>query len=239
LHLIRGVSIGEHPWVTHLFKGIASARPTRARYSQYWEIDPLLNEVKGWGPNVSLSMKQLTQKTIILLRVATLDRSSDIAYIKRSSITFHAEYMSVDYHSKKQQRRSDQSFRHVVARLADEVLCPVATTEHYMQRTAQFIRNSRDRLILSVDGSKPLGAERIAKLVLEVMKKAGVDTTIFKAGSLRGAAASQALDHGLPVEDVIRMGQWRSYSVFDRFYNRSRRVVPLLQRVLSTNQHNS
>ena len=44
----------------------------------------------------------------------------------------------------------------------------------------------------------------------------------YKGGSIRMAAASAAIDHGVPIDVVLNTGRWSSWQVFNKFYNRAR-----------------
>ena len=46
------------------------------------------------------------------------------------------------------------------------------------------------------------------------MKGAGIDTSIFKAHSCRGAAASAAKDHGIAVVDIMKTADWSRETTF-------------------------
>ena len=50
------------------------------------------------------------------------------------------------------------------------------------------------------------------------MDKAGIDTSIFKAHSTRGAAASAAAAAGITTADILKAADWGSESVFTKFY---------------------
>jgi hypothetical protein len=65
-------------------------------------------------------------------------------------------------------------------------------------------------------------AETIAKDTLRTMSLAGIDTSVFKAHSTRLVAASAALQNGMTVDEVVRMGRWSSFCVFMNFYNRAK-----------------
>ena len=56
---------------------------------------------------------------------------------------------------------------------------------------------------------------------------AGIDPK-YKGGSVRMAAASAAIDRGVPIDVVLNTGRWASWQVFNKFYNRShiRAVAP-------------
>jgi hypothetical protein len=66
---------------------------------------------------------------------------------------------------------------------------------------------------------------------------AGVDTLVFKAGSLCGASATKAINSGVSTEDVMWTGRWSSWTVFDRFYNRLKSQVNILNSMSSQNQN--
>ncbi len=72
---------------------------------------------------------------------------------------------------------------------------------------------------------KPLTVERIAKLVLLLMNRLGVDTNVFKAHSLRGASASTALSSGVAPRFVQQRGAWKSDTVFDEHYGRGHQLL--------------
>ena len=49
----------------------------------------------------------------------------------------------------------------------------------------------------------------------------GIDPK-YKGGSVRMAAASAAIDRGVPIDAVLNTGRWASWQVFNKFYNRAR-----------------
>jgi hypothetical protein len=241
-----GVNI-EHPAIVRIMKSIEKERPTIPRYSEFYDIKTLLDHIKKWGPTEELSMDSLTTKVILLLRVTTFARSSDIEYIQYSSIKFQEEGVSFNYVTKKQQRKGSQCLSSFIPKYTDEILCPVRTLQHYINRTQAWrkpIQNEnnrfeQDRLMLSLSTPHdPIGSDRISNRISDLFRAAGIDEKRFKPGSLRGASASAALDAGIPVEDVLRLGQWKSFAVFEKFYNRSRKPVSVLSNILSTNQAN-
>lgn len=48
--------------------------------------------------------------------------------------------------------------------------------------------------------------------MLQVMEELRVDTTKWKAHSVRGTTASKALDKGATVEEIMKPGHWSSSS---------------------------
>jgi site-specific recombinase XerD len=229
--------IGEDPLIHKLLKGMEFARPAKPKYADFWDVGLLLDEIRKWGQNHLLSSQRILQKAIILLRLATFGRSADMAEINLEAVQIRETHLELDFHVKKQQRSRAQSMALTVKRFEQEPnLCPVLAVLEYISRTQQWRNeNNAKRLFVAVNGDHlPLSSQRIAKLVLSVMQEAGIDTKIFKAGSLRGAAASKALDNGALVEQVMRQGQWSSLSVFEKFYNRSHLLLEVLPRLANS-----
>ena len=51
-------------------------------------------------------------------------------------------------------------------------------------------------------------------------KPAGIDTTVFKPHSTRGAATSAAKAANVPIQEIMNTAGWRSVSILAKFYNR-------------------
>ena len=101
-------------------------------------------------------------------------------------------------------------------------ICPVTALEQYCARV-QPNRGEKDGIFLSITAPfEEVSVQVLAKDTLKVMTAAGIDTQKFKAHSTRMAAASAAVDKGVEVEDVMKKGRWQSWTVFEKFYNRSK-----------------
>ena len=103
-------------------------------------------------------------------------------------------------------------------------LCVVAAWEEYFSRTRNIPRTKDQVFVSHSQPFKEIGTERIAKDTLLAMKNAGIDIDRFKSHSTRMAVVSKALDLGSSVDDVMRVGRWKSKSVFDKFYNRAKHM---------------
>ena len=53
---------------------------------------------------------------------------------------------------------------------------------------------------------------------MSVLRCADIDTSKFKAHSVRGAVTSHAYVTGTPVADILKMADWSSEHVFRRHY---------------------
>jgi len=237
INTITGVQIGNHPLINRLMKGIEKHRPSKAKYAKFWDTGLLMNYINSLPENNQLSLSQLNTKLVILLRLATIGRSADIERIIVSRIEVFEDKMVLHYLPKKQQRSYSQDMAVEVPRFTQPKLCPVATVQHYLQVTSVLRQPDSTLVISAKPPHQSLTSQRIAKLVLEAMTAVGVDTNMFKAGSLRGATASSMLDKGASVDEVMRLGQWSSYTVFDRFYNRSRKQLNVVERMTDSSNN--
>ena len=63
----------------------------------------------------------------------------------------------------------------------------------------------------------PVTSQRIAHWLEEILEGAGVDTSVFKAHSVRGTSSTAASEKGVLIEDILRTADW---TTFRRFYYR-------------------
>ena len=67
---IPGVpQLGEHWLVSRFIKRIFHLRLPQPRYTKTWDVNKVFSYLKSFGPNDSLSLKQLTLKTAALLTI--------------------------------------------------------------------------------------------------------------------------------------------------------------------------
>ena len=75
---VDGVLVGQHPLVSRFLRGVYNRRPPRPRYQATWRVQQVLDLLRAWGPNGSLSLQQLTKKTAMQLALAGSRRSSEV-----------------------------------------------------------------------------------------------------------------------------------------------------------------
>ena len=95
---------------------------------------------------------------------------------------------------------------------------------HYEKITGQLRdtgMNTNSLYIAHCKPHKPVTSSTIARWLKEIMKEAGIDTSIFKAHSSRGAAVSAAKDHGVAVADIMKTADWSQETTFTRYYYRA------------------
>ena len=59
----------------------------------------------------------------------------------------------------------------------------------------------------------------IARWLKTCLSDAGIDTSIFKAHSVRGASSSKAAATGITTADILQAADWSSEGTFQKFYH--------------------
>ena len=79
---VDGIKIGKHPMITRLLKGAFLARPPLPCHTVIWNVQALLEYIKGMGTTISLSLKQLSHKLYMLLALTRPSWSVDFASLR-------------------------------------------------------------------------------------------------------------------------------------------------------------
>lgn len=81
--------------------------------------------------------------------------------------------------------------------------------------------NLSNKLFLSyIRPYRPVSSSTLARWMKETLAEAQVDTSIFKAHSSRGDAATAAAEAGISVPQIPTLADWLGPSTFNKFYYR-------------------
>ena len=105
--------------------------------------------------------------------------------------------------------------------MEDELLCPVKCIYAYLtQRSKIITQNFTEFFITFGKPHHPASKDTLARWVKEVMGNSGIDTEIFKPHSTRVASNSAAYKLGMPLQEVLKRGQWSNAGTFFTYYFR-------------------
>jgi hypothetical protein len=231
LDLLTGEQWTESKLLKQVMKAISRARPVRPRYDEFWDVSKLINHLSSLGECGALSMQALRARTLCLWKLAAVLRSSDLENISRASIRQDdgGDLLFRILWPKQQRQPGLSGERRLEALPASPRICPVANMMELLRRyeaAGVSASDGGDRVWRALKTPfKPIGRECISNIVVAEMAKAGIDTSVYKAHSVKGAAASAALEAGESEETIMKSAVWSSRSVFERFYAR-RRVIP-------------
>lgn len=119
----------------------------------------------------------------------------------------------------------------------DALLCVAKTVQVYVEATASWrteTGGSQEGSPLLVSFRRPHGpvtAATVGRWLCDVMKEAGIDTQVYRAHSVRGAASSAAARAGMSTADILACADWASASTFRQFYLRDLPVEEASERV--------
>ena len=66
----------------------------------------------------------------------------------------------------------------------------------------------------------PASKDTLARWVKDVLTLSGIDTAQYAAHSCRSASSSIAKMSGVPLEHILKCGQWKSTNTFVKFYDK-------------------
>ena len=116
-------------------------------------------------------------------------------------------------------------------------LCVVKCLRVYEHRTSVFRSldpSKPNKLLLSyICPHKPISSASLSMWLKDIISRAGIDTNIFKAHSVRGAAASAAYERGASLQDILDLADWSTDSTFRRFYYRPKRNSSITKTLLN------
>ena len=214
--------------VSRLLKFFKKRRPTVIRYAVTWDVNKVLNFLKSWYPNNTLSTKKLTLKTCMLIALSSSDRAQTIHSMRVDRCVCTAHGVEFPIFSKLKTSRHLRRPRVVICpRWSDPALDVEKCVTTYMSRTLKYrIREVRARrpkpnqLFLSHKTGKPIARNTISRWLTEVMSMAGIDTTYFKGHSTRGAGVSKAKSRGANPNQLMLQGDWSNVTTFEKHYDR-------------------
>ncbi|XP_042143625.1 uncharacterized protein LOC121833966 [Ixodes scapularis] len=205
LHNFDGCPLGEHPSVVRLMKGVFNSNPPKPRYPTTWRVETVTTLLQSWGPNKDLSLKMLTSKLAMLLALASAGRTSDLCLLSTCHIRKQSAGWELGLSGLRKTSGASKPLPTLFFPAFEEVreLCPVECLQVYLERTAG-LRGAHTQLLLTTQKPfRPAARDTVAHWIKHTLTFAGIDTSVFKAHSTRGAATSKAVEiPGLTLEPM-------------------------------------
>ena len=144
-------NFGTHPLVTRFMKGIYELIKPKPKYNQICDVSQVLDYFKTLYPLENLSLKELTQKTVMLLLLVTCQRRQFIHLLSLNGIqlTFQTAYLSLDEHTKRSRPNNVTSAVTTTEFTPDSRICPLTALKAYMKKT-ETLRNGENKLFTSL-----------------------------------------------------------------------------------------
>lgn len=229
-----GVQIGQHWMVVNFMRGVFNMRPPRPRYLVTWDVSKVLRFLQTWEPLESLTLRQITLKTLSLMALSSADRCGTLASLSIDLMSVSDVKVCFVPVELTKSDRPARPYREIVFHAYPDhsSICVVRHIKEYLRRSQSPVRSKK--FFLSFKNQKPVVSATLARWLKLVMELSGIDTSVFKAHSHRGAAASAALRKGLSLNELLRLADWASARTFQTFYFRPEIESDLGRALIST-----
>ena len=232
-------TVGTHPIVVRLLKGMFNERPPAPRYTSSWEVTPVVESLRS--SSEELTLLQLSKKVVTLMALSNADRCSDLAALDWDYMRWTSTGVQFTVVQLTKTRRMGPPRTVLYSALQnDPDICPVSNLRRYIEMTSPQVNNMKSPKPVFITSRKPFRRARPATLghwIKDSLRSAGVDTKRFSAHSTRGASTSHAKMKGVPVTDILKVANWSSRSTFERFYHRPNDSSAFTRAVLQSSRN--
>ena len=193
-------SIGSHPLIVRLLKGIYLLRPPTPRYSSTWDVSKVTDYLKTLAPLNELNLKSLTLKTVMLCALASAQREQTLCALDLNCMEDSGNSISFRVTERLKTSRPGKSLEVSFSSSDDGLICPVAALKEYISRTAALRVSDNGMLVskLFLSFIKPynlISTATVARWIKSVLQSAGIDTSVFKAHSVKRGCYYACLYH--------------------------------------------
>lgn len=186
----------------------------------------MLDHLTNLHPASSLTLRQLTLKTLALIALTSCDRGQTIHLMNVENTTITNNGISfIIFDSLKHTRRVSRP--KIIECISTNIpalnVCDYVTS--YMNRTfsmrASHVSKGKEKptqLFLSWATKNPVTRQTLARWLKITLKESGIDTAQFTGHSYRGAGLSKAYNHGASLHQIVAAGCWTNVETFKRYY---------------------
>lgn len=222
ISLIVPEDISNNVIIRRFFKGIFKLRPTKPKYTQTWNTDSVLDFISKLSPLETLSLKQLSEKLIILLALVTAHRVQTFSLINLDNIanTPSGVHIKIPDLIKTSAPGRYQPLLVLPYFFERPELCVAKTLQFYLSYTEK-LKNTNRLFITLNKPHKAVTSQTLSRWIKSVFLACGLDLQQFTAHSTRHAATSAAYLKGVPIDIIRQTAGWTKNSqVFSKFYNK-------------------
>ena len=182
IHLEGNKTVGSHPLVNRFLEAVFNARPCVSRYQSVWDPSLVLGYLKTLSPLVSLSLKELTLRLVMLIALVTGQRRQSIHLMDLGSMHKNADHYNFIVRDLVKQSAPGRKQPELILPVfkEDYGICVYSVLTEYIKRTLPH-RGGGTRLSLSfVKPFQAVSKDTISGWIKTVMIQSGIDVTVFK-----------------------------------------------------------
>ena len=176
------------------------------------------------GDNETLSLKQLSKKLALLMALVNANRVSELQTLDLKYRTYRPKGVVFQLSTLGKKRVVGAPLKQMVFGVfpEDSRLCVAKCLRQYKVVTSEYRKKEPgdpQPLFLSyIQPHCPVTSRCLSHWLKELLQKAGVDTAVFKAHSVRGASSTADSEKRTLIEDILCTADWCTDSTFRTFY---------------------
>ena len=135
-------TVGTHPLVVRLLKGMFNKRPPVPRYTGSWKVTSVVESLKR--SSEELTLLQLSKKVVTLMALSNADRCSDLAALDRDYIRWTLTGVQFTVVQLTKTQRTGPPRTVFYSALQDDPdICPVSNIRRYIEMTTPHVNNMK------------------------------------------------------------------------------------------------
>ena len=214
---------GQQALVKRFMKGIFELKPSAARYSDIWDINPVFNFIHRKPDLSSMTLKELTHQPTFLLLILSGQRCQTIHMLSIENMTLSETRCMFHINNHVKQSRPGTHLDPIIFNSypTERKLCVVHHVKEYLNRTTKLRPKECKQLLISLQ--KPHGAvskDTISRWCKQFLNSAGVDTGKFKSHSTRAASTSHLVANNVEISAILKSVGWSTERTFQTFYHK-------------------
>ncbi|KAL7329798.1 hypothetical protein PS15p_212273 [Mucor circinelloides] len=228
--------ISEDPLANSYLDSLSRQASLVSIHCETVDLTPSLAYARSIPSKTSTFVKLIQQKLAFLLAMAAFLRPSDLARIPFSSCTVDSNSGCLKFHvvSPKETRSEGRIIKPFTIRphATDVELCPVKCFLVLRDHPALQARPRDSQLFVKSNNAyQPLSFSTLSSwLHREFISLSTSESQV----SIRSLASSRALDQGVPLQDIVTLGNWASADTFRNHYQRNHMAqIDFTSKVLS------
>ena len=208
--------------VCRFMKGIFNQEPPTAKYDFVWDPDVVISYLDQIGSNDSLTLRNLTIKTTLLIALATQQRVQTICSLSRKDFIVDINWCQFAIIENLKQSKPGRTVKPITLFKypSNENICVVKTVFAYIERTKEMVKDHEKHLLVTYGKPhKKPSRDTVRRWIVEGLKNAGIDTNVYSAHSTRHASSSKAVPQNhASIKVILQKGGWKTESVFRKHY---------------------
>ena len=222
-------SLSDSPRVSRLMRGFGKLKPAQPRWKwddTAWDPGLIVQYWMDQPDNDRLTDAELAKKSFALFAISVWPRCSDAARVVRSTIQFSPDNGDLVFRYKGTKELAVPALTSGIGIPCGQYakVCTVRTLRDYLNRSDRWAHGDRVWCCTKQQGGQYLPVSEkgctLRRWMRDMMTRVGIDPK-WTGGSIRMAASSKALDDGVEPAFIMQIGRWRSFAMWNAFYNRS------------------